>query len=619
MQSNSFRASSRILGSGRTETREVHHLQRGQWLYKYGYSDSSLIKRFFWLSPDLSELRWGSSVHDPRYLRVCLSEMIGLTFGPITTTFSRLRYGDVPSAWCCFSLIFVGRTLDLCTIEDNAHVWFLTLQSIASSQSDCVIPSVSRGALLRKKVVMKIRSKARSLGRTLVEHFKLTISQCACSINRIDTPVISNGPKGFSPATESFRSRDIPEQISRLRGDLSSLRDSIEHVQVVTLEAIEERLYAFLGPVFAALAPPDAEALSLANAERKRLHNELMELKGNIRVFTRIRPLLQGEVDHADEPTITTTEDAITVYNEADGRRRTFEFDSVFAPTSAQSDVFSRIEPFVTSFIHGYNVCLFAYGVTNSGKTYTMEGTVGDSGVNMLAIQKVFAEKPKGTFVSMSVIQIYNEAVYDLLNQRNHIQLKVLDHTVCTPGVTDSVVSTPQQAAELIRSASLLRATNTTKLNQASSRSHCVVSVHLRSHRNPSAVLAKLNLVDLAGSENINRSGATGTILKEAQSINKSLSALGDVIHALLECKQDRLHVPFRNSKLTMLLRDSLQRNSKTLMIVQVSPKQADVTETLGSLQFGARVRTVELGKPKRNSVIENRLPGEIRSPTRGQ
>merc|ERR1712190_655144 len=141
------------------------------------------------------------------------------------------------------------------------------------------------------------------------------------------------------------------------------------------------------------------------------------------------------------------------------------------------------------------------------------------------------------------------------------------------------------------------RATSTTDMNEQSSRSHSIVTVRTQcTLKGSDTYIGKINLIDLAGSENVNKSGVTGQGMKEAQNINKSLSALGDVIGSLVAKSG---HVPYRNSKLTMMLKDSLGGDSKTLMIVQSSPAQGNVTETLSSLNFASRARNVELGKAK--------------------
>merc|ERR1719433_2654927 len=150
-----------------------------------------------------------------------------------------------------------------------------------------------------------------------------------------------------------------------------------------------------------------------------------------------------------------------------------------------------------------------------------------------------------------------------------------------------------------ISDASKNRATSTTDMNDQSSRSHSIVTVRTQcTLKGSDTYVGKIHLIDLAGSENVNKSGVTGQGMKEAQNINKSLSALGDVIQALVAKTP---HVPFRNSKLTMMLKDSLGGDSKTLMIVQSSPAQSNVVETLSSLNFAARARNVELGRAKKN------------------
>merc|ERR1711972_598999 len=164
---------------------------------------------------------------------------------------------------------------------------------------------------------------------------------------------------------------------------------------------------------------------------------------------------------------------------------------------------------------------------------------------------------------------------------------------------TELKVATVEDVMKAISDASKNRATSTTDMNEQSSRSHSIVTVRTQcTLRGGDTYIGKVHLIDLAGSENTNKSGVTGQGMKEAQNINKSLSALGDVIAALIAKSP---HVPYRNSKLTMMLKDSLGGDAKTLMIVQCSPAQTNVTETLSSLNFASRARNVELGQAKRN------------------
>jgi kinesin family protein C2/C3 len=207
--------------------------------------------------------------------------------------------------------------------------------------------------------------------------------------------------------------------------------------------------------------------------------------------------------------------------------------------------------------------------------------------------------------ISISLLEIYNEAIRDLMAPHakgaEPAELKIRDvGTVSVPGLTLRAVHSREDVTAAMQAAYRNRTTFATNMNEHSSRSHCVLSVHVESvsRVTGAASRGRLHLVDLAGSERVGRSGATGDRLKEAQAINKSLSALGDVIAARAEKKA---HVPFRNSTLTHLLSESLSGDSKTLMFVNASPIMCDSEETFCSLNFAQRVRTVELGVARRH------------------
>jgi len=345
--------------------------------------------------------------------------------------------------------------------------------------------------------------------------------------------------------------------------------------------------------------------------ERKKLHNTILDLKGNIRVFVRVRPINAAETptEPEGEPTVSfKDEQNIGVYDQAYSRRKWFEFDQVFDMKTEQAKVFEEAKPLATSVLDGYNVCIFAYGQTGSGKTHTMTGNTKDPGLNTNALKELFRirDERKGEYdinISISVTEIYNETIRDLLNPGNKkLDVKMNpDGTSGVPGLEERSVETVEAVMKCIADASKNRATSSTDMNSESSRSHSIVTVRTQcTLRGSSTYVGKIHLIDLAGSENTNKSGVTGQGMKEAQNINKSLSALGDVIQALV--KKDP-HTPYRNSKLTMMLKDSLGGDSKTLMIVCSSPAQTNVTETLSSLNFASRARNVELGKAKKNSV----------------
>eukprot|EP00729_Bicosta_minor_P003033 gene3033-15424_t len=340
---------------------------------------------------------------------------------------------------------------------------------------------------------------------------------------------------------------------------------------------------------------------------RKKLHNELVDLKGNIRVFGQDGTGPQAEIVCTGDK----SDDQI-MHVKSKGKMVQFELDTVFPPTATQDQVFnSGIADLITSVIDGYNVCIFAYGQTGSGKTYSMEGNDGNPGLNRRALGHLFnlCEEKKSDWtyeLEVSVMEIYNEKLRDLLcGSKAGAELAIKHGRAgpMVPGLTRRAVRTPDQVQDAFTEAKSIRATSSTKMNDQSSRSHCLLVVYVTGTNLSTGVQStgKLNLIDLAGSERVGKSGALDDAkrLKEATNINKSLSSLGDVIHAL-GAKQK--HVPYRNSKLTHLLQDSLGGAAKTLMLVQISPVEKNVSESVCSLNFAKRVRSVELGGAKKTT-----------------
>jgi len=346
-----------------------------------------------------------------------------------------------------------------------------------------------------------------------------------------------------------------------------------------------------------------------AMEQRKMLHNQVLDLKGNIRVFVRVRPINEREkgIEPAGEATIGFTEDTkLGIYDGQHARRKWFEFDQVFAPNCTQVQVFEEAAPLATSALDGYNVCVFAYGQTGSGKTHTMTGIPKDPGLNTRVLTELFRirEERSATYdlvMSIAITEIYNETIRDLLSPSGKkLDVKMnSDGSSAVPGLTEVTVGSLEEVLKCIADATKNRSTTSTDMNEQSSRSHSIVTVKTAcTLKGSDTYIGKIHLIDLAGSENVSKSGAAGDTLREAQNINKSLSALGDVISSLVAKNS---HTPYRNSKLTMMLKDSLGGDSKTLMIVCCSPAQTNVTETLSSLNFASRARNVELGKAKRN------------------
>ncbi|XP_059661646.1 kinesin-like protein KIN-14C [Cornus florida] len=350
-------------------------------------------------------------------------------------------------------------------------------------------------------------------------------------------------------------------------------------------------------------------------AENRKMYNELQDLKGNIRVYCRIRPFLPGQTGKQTTIEYIGENGELVVVNPSingkDGHR-SFKFNKVYGPAATQVNVFSDTQPLIRSVLDGYNVCIFAYGQTGSGKTYTMTGPEGASeeewGVNYRALNDLFhiSESRRNVFtfdIRVQMIEIYNEQVRDLLSSdTSQKRLGILSTSqpngLAVPDASMHSVKSTSDVLELIGIGQRNRAKGATALNERSSRSHSVVTVHVRGTdlKSGASLRGSLHLVDLAGSERVDRSEVTGDRLKEAQHINKSLSALGDVIFALA---QKSAHVPYRNSKLTQVLQSSLGGQAKTLMFVQLNPDASSYSETVSTLKFAERVSGVELGAAK--------------------
>lgn len=341
--------------------------------------------------------------------------------------------------------------------------------------------------------------------------------------------------------------------------------------------------------------------------ERKRLFNLVQELKGNIRVLCRVRPISKSEIANGSKMICKFTPEEITLAGEK-GKMKSWEFDRVFDMHSTQDQVFNEVKPLVTSILDGYSVCIFAYGQTGSGKTFTMAGPPESPGINTRSLQELFERKNHRAKeyqdeITVSIMEIYNEQIRDLIAQdaaNTNLQVRQGPTGNFVPGLTTVPVQSLDEVFELIKRGNKNRSTHATDMNEHSSRSHSILSIQLKSINLVTSAVAngKLFLVDLAGSERLSKTGAEGQRLKEAQNINKSLSALGDVIAARASKAK---HVPYRNSSLTYLLQDALGGDSKTLMVACASPVDYNSDESFCTLNFASRTRSVEMGKATKN------------------
>ncbi|KAK3255998.1 hypothetical protein CYMTET_34846 [Cymbomonas tetramitiformis] len=417
-----------------------------------------------------------------------------------------------------------------------------------------------------------------------------------------------------------FPPRDVEAELSSVKQDVeqqvrSELQVHIDSLQVALREAEFAKKQSELrcGHLEEALLHMTQEKNEL-HRENRALFNQVQDLRGNIRVFCRARPCTPVE-----EPSVETGQSAeeqlvLRVNERGKENKKLFTFDRVFHAESKQSEVYSELQPLIRSVCDGYNVCVFAYGQTGAGKTFTMSGPAKitdpdeQRGVIFRALEDLFHYRRNlsiGSFeVSVQGLEIYNEQLRDLLalpgTESKRLDVRPAERgSTCVPDANTVKVETAEDVMELMKRAESNRACGATAMNERSSRSHSVISIFVTGIDHAGQEQQGcLNLIDLAGSERVGRSEATGSRLKEAQHINKSLSALGDVISAL---QQRSNHVPYRNSKLTTLLQQSLGGQAKTLMLAHISSCSTSTTESLSTLNFAERVGSVQLGAAKKN------------------
>ncbi|KAF9587234.1 hypothetical protein IFM89_039542 [Coptis chinensis] len=308
---------------------------------------------------------------------------------------------------------------------------------------------------------------------------------------------------------------------------------------------------------------------------RKRYFNTIEDMKGKIRVFCRLRPLNEKEIADRQKNVLRSIDEFTIEHLWKDDKIRQHLYDHVFDDDASQEDVFGDTKYLVQSAVDGYNVCIFAYGQTGSGKTFTIYGSESNPGLTPRATAELFnilkRDSNKYSFsLKAYMVELYQDTLVDLLLPKNVKRMK-LDikkdpkGMVSVENATVVPISTFEELRNIILRGSEQRHTSGTQMNDESSRSHLILSVIIQSTnlQTQSVARGKLSFVDLAGSERVKKSGSAGNQLKEAQSINKSLSALGDVISAL---SSDSQYIPYRNHKLTMLMSDSLGGNAKTLI-----------------------------------------------------
>jgi len=455
---------------------------------------------------------------------------------------------------------------------------------------------------------------------------------------------------------------DLVDQLERDSAQLNALEVELEatkrrnqELAVSAEEAREEKQILQQSLNEGGGLPKDVVHLRQAYAAQLKANASLLsrmqKLKGNILVCCRIRPLLSTERQDASDGSAVealSSEELSFCAHKVNEVPRPFAFDRVFSPETSQGEVCHELTSLgiAESVVGGTNACIMAYGQTGSGKTFTMDGPEGGLGVNAVTIRRIFElvnmleQSAQGKYeVHLAMMEIYNDEVRDLLNggkSRNSISSAADTSSIASSSTVEGGSSSRspshrkhskiagatgdltwvecdslETVDETLSKGRKIRSTAATNLNLHSSRSHLIIILEVTAvskveedETEAAAVqTGLLYLVDLAGSERVSKSGVEGSRLDEARHINRSLSALGDVMQAL--DSKDRKHVPYRNSKLTHLLKPVLGGNARTIMILAVPPTLSSAAETLQSLNFCARARKIELGPAKRQVQLK--------------
>jgi kinesin family protein C1 len=393
----------------------------------------------------------------------------------------------------------------------------------------------------------------------------------------LDTEIVmkNNAQKSLAELSDSMRKAGVEttSTITSLEATVASLRARIHFLesgskaQSDSFAEMESRLQDAVR-----LAEESKTKLIKEETLRRILFNQVQELKGNIRVMCRVRPVpsnnSEGEIAQVKFPDIDKESKELEILGKEEKsslgtisrKTHAFSFDRVFGPETQNEEVFGEISQLVQSALDGYNVCIFCYGQTGSGKTHTMSSA---DGMIPRATHQIYetAEnlKDKGWIYTMegSFVEVYNEEIHDLLSTSKDFDKKKHEirhddqkkQTIVT-GLKTVTLTSADTVESILKQAANNRSVAATKSNERSSRSHSVFILKLigRNSTTNETSEGTLNLVDLAGSERLKQSGAEGDRMKETQNINKSLSCLGDVIGALGQGKEGA-HIPYRNSK----------------------------------------------------------------------
>ncbi|KAK5561873.1 kinesin-like nuclear fusion protein [Exophiala xenobiotica] len=496
----------------------------------------------------------------------------------------------------------------------------------------------TQGALEKQRHHMDIEAKEQEIKNISMEIERLKADLVREKMLNDDLRQNLSSASSNAAGMESAR-QALQAKIEYLESDSKSQSEAYATMEKRMNEALER-------------ATECEEKLRKEEMLRRKLHNQVQELKGNIRVFCRVRPSNGDEGEETAKFNFPETDEdpkdievkgpeETSSLGKVTTKTHQFSFDRVFAPASNNVEIFEEISQLIQSALDGYNVCIFAYGQTGSGKTFTMSS---EDGMIPQALRQIYSTskelESRGWTYTMegSFVEVYNEELRDLLgndgdnadkaNKRHEIRHDMATCETTITDVTTLTLASQEQVEGILSQAMSRRSVAATKANERSSRSHSVFILKLTGSNSITGKKCKgtLNLVDLAGSERLTHSQVEGARLKETQNINKSLSCLGDVIGALGQQQSSGVggfngrssvnggassgtgnstggtHIPYRNSKLTYLLQFSLGGNSKTLMFVMVAPEKKCLAETITSLKFADKVSRTRIGVARRTS-----------------
>uniref|UniRef100_A0A452GWU5 Kinesin-like protein n=1 Tax=Gopherus agassizii TaxID=38772 RepID=A0A452GWU5_9SAUR len=348
--------------------------------------------------------------------------------------------------------------------------------------------------------------------------------------------------------------------------------------------------------------------------------------EGNVAVVVRVRPQTQQEQEGSRHAVVQVIDDSMLVFDPEEpcqsgvftgfrghdapkrrGKDLKFVFDQVFGESATQEEVFQHTtKELLDGVLNGYNCSVFAYGATGAGKTYTMLGSEKSPGIMYLTMVELYKRiearmEEKSCEVLISYQEVYNEQIHDLLEPKGPLAIREdPEKGVVVQGLSFHQPKSAEQLLEMLASGNRNRTQHPTDANATSSRSHAVFQIYVKQQDRVVGItqdvqVAKMSLIDLAGSERASTTNTKGERLREGANINRSLLALINVINALADAKSRKSHIPYRDSKLTRLLKDSLGGNCRTIMIAAISPSALAYEDTYNTLKYANRAKEIKL------------------------